>query len=63
MQLVEFDDAQGFKVWVNPTHVASVKRHTGNQEVSDIHLINAQPVRVAGRLADVIDKLNAGLKS
>jgi hypothetical protein len=63
MQLVEFDDAQGHKVWVNPARVSTIKPHTGNAELTDIHLEVNQIVRAAGRVTEVAQKLNQALRA
>ena len=62
MQLVEFNDAQGLKVWINPGQVASVKPHAGTQDVTDLHLSCSTTVRVAGRPADVARRLSEAMK-
>ncbi len=63
MQLVEFDDAQGHKVWVNPGQVTIIKPHTGNANVTDIQLAHGHVVRVSSRLDDVAQKLNLGART
>ncbi len=64
MQMVEFTNTQGQKVYYNPASIAKVTTHTGTLDKSDVFVIGVTvAVTVAGKPEDVAEKINVAMKA
>lgn len=64
MQMVEFTNTQGQKVYYNPVSIAKVITHTGTLDKSDIFVIGVTAaVTVVGAPEDIAGKISAAMKA
>lgn len=62
MQMVEFKNTQGQKVYYNPANIVRVTHHTGTIDKSDVYAVGATvAVTVDGKPEDVAAKVNAAM--
>jgi len=62
MQLVEFEQHEGQKIWLNPAQILMLHAGTALTQ-TDVYLPDIGMKTVKGTVAEVAEKLNKGLKT
>lgn len=64
MQMVEFTNTQGQKVYYNPASIVRLATHSGTLDKTDVFVVGAtSALTVNGKPEEIVAKINAAMKA